>query len=550
MSFPFFRALIVALLCALHLPTFAQTADAPKVMFVGAHPDDDSMATATLSRFAPNVTVVCATRGEGGGNATGHEGGKALGVVREGEQRRALRALGIEELYYLDKLDFGFTLSAEATELAWGSEEPLENLVRYIRLAQPDIIFTLHPGSGHGHHQFAARLATQAFHDAADPTRFPEQIEEEGLKPWQARQLFYAAEGCAGEFEVRADSATLVKEKQALRQYQSQGWHLNSVMPTQGDSEAFLTAFDLVGGGLQSLAPFPLAIQKLPLAAQPAKPETAIQLVLPSGSAGFVNWAKSYGLERLLETTSPLYPVALGDTASIEVQEGSRTHRFRYRGEKLGRSEVRPMGLPAFLAVVPKASLPFQAEISPEQIWEGEASGPEDLSAVFSVAIVEDRFQVRVEVIDDVVVGNLSKRDNRGHWRTDSVEIAIDPAGPGRSPHTLETVKVGVVPFTLEGPPMAARDADAKPGPVERTLPGTVIASRRTAAGYQVDIDIPLKSLDLSAKRPFGFNLMVYDADNPQAKAGENSNQGRLAWSAWPAVQGSTQLWGHIIPSP
>ena len=543
---PFFQALLLALLCALQLPTSAQTSNAPQVLFVGAHPDDDSMASATLSQFAPNVTVVCATRGEGGANAIGHEGGKALGVLREAEQRKALRALGIDSLYYLDRYDFGFTLSAEATEKAWGADEPLEALVRYVRMLKPDIIFTLHPGSGHGHHQYAARLATEAFRAAADPARFPEQIEEEGLATWQARQLFYAAEGCPGEFEVISSAATLDREKQALRWYQSQGWHLNSVMPDQGSGEAFLTAFDLAGGGLQTLAPAPLTIRKLQL--PPKTPDASLHLVAPAGSSGFETWAKQFGLDSLLEASVPLYPVALGDNASIEVQDGNRTHRFRYRGDKLGKTEVSPMGLPAILAVVPKAKLPLEANISSGDLWEGEVSGPQDLSAEFSVAIREDRLEVKVEVADDVVVKNLSNRDNRGHWRTDAVEIAIDPAGSGRSPHTLETVKVGIVPFTLEGPPMAARDADAKPGPVERTLPGTEIAVRRTATGYHLDIEIPLKSLKLSSKRPFGFNLMIYDADNAQAKPGENANQGRIAWSAWPAVQGSPSLWGHLIP--
>src|SRR6185312_10335321 len=42
---------------------------------------------------------------------------------------------------------------------------------------------------GHGHHQASAILTKEAFHAAADPTRFPEQIAE-GLHPWQAKKLY------------------------------------------------------------------------------------------------------------------------------------------------------------------------------------------------------------------------------------------------------------------------------------------------------------------------------------------------------------------------
>ena len=42
---------------------------------------------------------------------------------------------------------------------------------------------------GHGHHQASAILTKEAFHAAADPKRFPEQIKE-GLLPWQAKKVY------------------------------------------------------------------------------------------------------------------------------------------------------------------------------------------------------------------------------------------------------------------------------------------------------------------------------------------------------------------------
>ncbi|MFA7481662.1 MAG: sugar-binding protein [Vulcanimicrobiota bacterium] len=151
-----------------------------------------------------------------------------------------------------------------------------------------------------------------------------------------------------------------------------------------------------------------------------------------------------------------------------------------------------------------------------------------------------------IEVQDDVVVANLSPDDNRSHWRTDSVELAFDPAGPGASAHTLDTVKIGIVPFNTEGRVMAARTADANPGPVARTLPRFRCHSKRTSEGYRIEVEVPLSDLGLVQGRPFGFNLMVYDSDKSDAAEGENANTARTAWSPWPAVQGNPRLWGRV----
>lgn len=174
------------------------------ILFVGAHPDDDSTITATMTRYAfdrgAKAAVVTATKGEGGGNAIGRELGPSLGILREAEERMALRQLGIDLVYYLNELDWAFTTSATATELAWGHDEPLANIVRYYRVLKPDVVVTMNPSpSGHGHHQYIAKLATEAFFLAGDPQAFPEQLEEEFIEPWQPKKLYYAlAYGAAG----------------------------------------------------------------------------------------------------------------------------------------------------------------------------------------------------------------------------------------------------------------------------------------------------------------------------------------------------------------
>ena len=50
---------------------------------------------------------------------------------------------------------------------------------------------------------------------------------------------------------------------------------------------------------------------------------------------------------------------------------------------------------------------------------------------------------------------------HQGHWRSDAVEICVDPSG--RSDNTLTVFKAGIFPGTTAGrEPRAARDADAR----------------------------------------------------------------------------------------
>jgi hypothetical protein len=64
--------------------------------------------------------------------------------------------------------------------------------VRVIRQFHPDVLIARFSGTeadGHGHHQASAILTKEAFRAAADPNRFPEQIEA-GLQPWQPKKLY------------------------------------------------------------------------------------------------------------------------------------------------------------------------------------------------------------------------------------------------------------------------------------------------------------------------------------------------------------------------
>ncbi|MEU7934711.1 sugar-binding protein [Micromonospora echinofusca] len=183
---------------ALAAPPDARPTDAVDldVLFVSAHPDDEAGSLATLGQWkekhGARAGVVTITRGEGGGNAVGLEEGPPLGIIREREERTAIGRAGVENLYNLDRVDFWYTASAPLSEQIWGHDDTLGQIVRVIRQTRPEIVMTMNPSptpGNHGNHQQAARFAAEAFHAAADPKAFPEQVTREGLEPFRAAKF-------------------------------------------------------------------------------------------------------------------------------------------------------------------------------------------------------------------------------------------------------------------------------------------------------------------------------------------------------------------------
>jgi hypothetical protein len=186
-------------------------------------------------------------------------------------------------------------------------------------------------------------------------------------------------------------------------------------------------------------------------------------------------------------------------------------------------------------------------EIPYTNIWEGSADDPADLTADFSVAYDSEYLYVAVQVTDDTVVSNIAPNDIKGHWRSDSVEITVDPQGPGASENTLTTFKTGIFPFDTEGNVQAERDADADQGIISKTAPDMQVASAATDDGYILEVAIPWNAVpgELQPGDSFGFNILPYDCDKADAAVGENCNEARTAWSAWSSIQGTPRLWGH-----
>jgi LmbE family N-acetylglucosaminyl deacetylase len=179
---------------------------AATALHVGAHPDDEeSGMLAYLSRGLGARTVYwSATRGEGGQNRIGPDQGEALGVVRTWESLDARRVDGGEVLYG-PFYDFGFSKSGEAALAKWGREDVIRELVRAIRLVQPQIVISRwgYQNAGHGHHQAIGMVVAEAFLAAADPERFPE-LRAAGLSPWRPQKLYCSL---AGDWQPGEDAS-------------------------------------------------------------------------------------------------------------------------------------------------------------------------------------------------------------------------------------------------------------------------------------------------------------------------------------------------------
>ena len=163
------------------------------VLMIAAHPDDEN--TALLAEFARGKKLrtgyLSLTRGEGGQNLIGPEQGDALGVIRTQELLSARRIDGAEQ-FFTRAIDFGFTKTPEETFEKWGHDRILSDVVWVVRKFRPNVIvlrFSGAPRDGHGQHQVSAMLGKEAFTAAADPKRFPQQLQY--VQIWQATRLMW-----------------------------------------------------------------------------------------------------------------------------------------------------------------------------------------------------------------------------------------------------------------------------------------------------------------------------------------------------------------------
>ncbi len=164
-------------------------------LYTAAHPDDEQGGTLTyLSRGqGVRTSMLTLNRGEGGANAIGAELFDGVGLIRTEELLVSDRYYGLDDQYFTTLIDYGYSKNLDEALRQWGRENVLRDVVRVIRINRPLVLvarFYGGPRDGHGNHETAGAVTQEAFALAGDPDRFPEQISEEGLRPWQPLKVY------------------------------------------------------------------------------------------------------------------------------------------------------------------------------------------------------------------------------------------------------------------------------------------------------------------------------------------------------------------------
>lgn len=133
---------------------------AMKIIFVFAHPDDESFSSGgTIAKLKKNgaiIKLITATKGEGG-QTNGICKKEDLGATREKELRNAARVLGIDQIFFL-----GFK---DETLIKISKNELKNKILKILKKEKPDIVITFDKNgvSNHPDHKTISNAATYAF---------------------------------------------------------------------------------------------------------------------------------------------------------------------------------------------------------------------------------------------------------------------------------------------------------------------------------------------------------------------------------------------------
>jgi LmbE family N-acetylglucosaminyl deacetylase len=230
------------------------------LLLIVAHPDDDVVVAGYLARIAldehKRIAVVYCTNGDGGGNNVGNEAGASLGQMREIEARRALASLGIHNVWFLPGHDTPGQNVLRSLD-SWNHGRALDDVVRLVRITQPDAILTWLPdpvvGENHDDHEASSVLAVEAFDAAGDPTAFPEQVSPprdrtgmanltEGLLPWQAKKLYFMTDAFDDWGPYWHDSETRSPFRKNIMDGTGPSYETTTISPSRGKSYGEITA--------------------------------------------------------------------------------------------------------------------------------------------------------------------------------------------------------------------------------------------------------------------------------------------------------------------
>jgi LmbE family N-acetylglucosaminyl deacetylase len=151
--------------------TSSRPAEGRTLVAVVAHPDDETIVSPVLARYAregARAYLVVATDGRRGvAKHAGIPAGDSLATVRAGETRCSARELGIQPPILLGLEDAGLAVISP-----WPGE-PLDRLAKRLeatlRELRPDAVITWGPEGGYGHadHRLVGDVVTQLFQAGA-----------------------------------------------------------------------------------------------------------------------------------------------------------------------------------------------------------------------------------------------------------------------------------------------------------------------------------------------------------------------------------------------
>src|SRR5215471_11108762 len=162
-----------------------------------AHPDDETNGLFTTFGYGMGLRVIDLqdNRGDGGQNEIGPELFRDIGVLRTAELLAAHKIDGAEQ-YFTRAIDYGYSFDPQEVIKKWGHDEIVGDYVRLFRTLRPDIVVTMNiqGGGGDRAHEATTILVRDAYGQAGDPTKYPEQLRE-GLRPWKPYKLYFAGQG-------------------------------------------------------------------------------------------------------------------------------------------------------------------------------------------------------------------------------------------------------------------------------------------------------------------------------------------------------------------
>ncbi len=160
-----------------------------------AHPDDETNALFAMFTYGMGLRSIDLqnNRGDGGQNEIGPELFRDIAVLRTSELLSAHRIDGAEQ-YFTRAIDYGYSFDPQEVIRKWGREDIVGDYVRLIRTLRPEVVLTMNiqGRGGDRAHEATTILFREAYTEAGDPSKYPEQLRD-GLRPWQPKKLYFAS---------------------------------------------------------------------------------------------------------------------------------------------------------------------------------------------------------------------------------------------------------------------------------------------------------------------------------------------------------------------